>query len=134
MLSRSKKSEDSPEETREEDFGGAMELEEVRRTDEPLDLSMVHAFGTPRDPRTMAWLSEPEAKLLAAIDAKGQFTGSPIRKSFVTNALLMSRSVNGRGSEQMVRIAAGQREGRSVTSRFFNWGAGGAKGKQTMTE
>lgn len=108
----------------------AMEVEETSRTDEPLDLSMIQAFGTPREPRTMAKLREDESRLLAAIDAKGQFTGSPVRRAFVENSLLMSRSVGGWGSEQMVRIASGQRDSRSRISRFFNMGAGGKKGPE----
>lgn len=87
-----------------------MGLEGQTSTD-PEDVHMVHAFGTPREWRTMSNVPRGVIHMLAGIHARGKYTGSRFRTQLVEDFFLMMRSAEGYGSEQMVRVASARSGG-----------------------
>lgn len=73
-------------------------------TDEPTQATL-HLFGNPAQFRTMAKLTWEQIRLAAMVDAKGELLGSRVRRAYVKNLFLMSRSSGGWGSGQMADIA-----------------------------
>lgn len=105
----------------EEELGeaGSVDVEQ----DEDPSLSLLRAFGDPPEWRTMAKHPPTTVHLAAAVLAKGRFLKSTLREEYVKNLFLMSRSTDGYGSEQMVRVATREQKPRaSAIRRFFGLG------------
>lgn len=79
--------------------------EETKPKSDPIDIATIHAFTSPRDPRTMGSTDRDKAHLLAIIAAKGTINKSTIRRRFVEDYLLISRSIDKWGSEQAASVA-----------------------------
>jgi len=105
---------------------------ETSQPNEHADLHMVHAFGAPKEWRTMSRVRPDLVHLLAGIHARGMVNGSRFRTILVQDYFLMMRSAEAYGSEQMVRVAsarngapAGPEPRRSMFSGWFSPREGG---------
>jgi hypothetical protein len=104
---------------------------ETAQPNEHADLHMVHAFGAPKEWRTMSRVRPDLIHLLAGIHARGLRNKSRFRTTLVEDYFLMMRSGEGYGSEQMVRVASarngmpsGPPEGRRGGGFMSGWFGG----------
>ena len=82
-------------------------LEEINE-DEPgaatADVETLREFSKPRDARTMGFVEPALVAPLAVVATEAAVWDDPVRRAFVDAFMRLSRSANGVGSEQMVRL------------------------------
>lgn len=101
-----------------------MEAAEARERAEELEIHVLKQFGEPGQKSTMGHLSRAEVNALCLLKAQSDWVekGVPFLKAYFDAKLLLSRSQEGWGSEQMVRVITQRPQ--PTANRFWSFFGG----------